>query len=195
MLKLIKKQRGINMVEVLVTIVITSVGLLGLNSLQLQASRSALDSGNRSQAVWVLEDLTNRMRANLIGFSDYDTGGTMQCGTAPKLCSSYHTGNNKVTAPTNCTATQQAKSDLYEVLCGLRDQSSDGNDIIFSSAADFIANPSLDVSINNTTNTANITLEWDVRTSGTDSDGNAVYSASSTDIETQRASISTEVHP
>lgn len=194
MLKLIKKQRGINMVEVLVTIVITSVGLLGLNSLQLQASRSALDSGNRSQAVWVLEDLTNRMRANLIGFSDYDTGGTMQCGTAPKLCSSYHTGNNKVTAPTNCTATQQAKSDLYEVLCGFN-ASVGGSEATFSSAADFIANPSLDVSINNTTNTANITLEWDVRTSGTDSDGNAVYSASSTDIETQRASISTEVHP
>src|SRR5690554_8096247 len=114
MLNNIKKQRGINMIEVLVTIVITSVGLLGLNSLQLQASRSTLDSGNRSQAVWILEDLTNRMRANLVGIQDYDTDGKKNCSSlsVSTHCSSFHNGTNKVMAANSCTATQQAKSDL-----------------------------------------------------------------------------------
>src|SRR5690554_7135901 len=116
----LKTQRGISMVEVFVTIVITSVGLLGLNSLQLQASRSTLDSGNRSQAVWVLEDLTNRMRANIVGIEHYGTGSTaMKCGgTMPTMCSSYHDGSNKVLAAANCGNEEQAKSDLHEVLCG-----------------------------------------------------------------------------
>ena len=193
MLNNIKKQRGINMVEVLVTIVITSVGLLGLNSLQLQASRSTLDSGNRSQAVWILEDLTNRMRANLVGIDDYHTGGEMTCGTAPTICSSYHSGSTKVMAATSCNAQTQAKSDLHEVLCGFGATVS-GSEVTFSSAANFIASPSLNVVVDANKN-AKITLGWDVRTSGQDTSGKAVYAADSANLKTQRASISTEVHP
>lgn len=195
MLKNIRAQRGVNMVEILVTIAITSVGLLGLNSLQLQASRSTLDSGNRSQAVWILEDLTNRMRANLVGIQDYDTGGVKKCdATAPTNCSSYHNGTNKVIAATSCTAANQAASDLHEVLCGFRTQSASSNDIIFSSAANFIANPELNVEVD-TNNNATITLSWDVRTSGQDASGNTVYAAKSKKIKSQKASITTEVHP
>src|SRR5690554_8157625 len=100
----LKTQRGINMVEVLVTIVIISVGFLGLNSLQLQASRSTLDSGNRSQAVWVLEDLTNGMRANIVGIEHYGTRSTaMKCGnTLPNMYFSYNDCSNKVITVSNC---------------------------------------------------------------------------------------------
>src|SRR5690554_2622742 len=195
MLNNIKKQRGINMIEVLVTIVITSVGLLGLNSLQLQASRSTLDSGNRSQAVWILEDLTNRMRANLVGIQDYDTGGVKKCdATAPTNCSSFHNGTNKVAAANSCTAADQAASDLHEVLCGFRASTAGSNDIIFSSAANFIANPELTVVVD-ANKSAKITLSWDVRTSGLDSSGKAVYTADSSNVDKQRNSITTEVHP
>lgn len=193
MLKYIKKQRGINMVEVLVTIVITSVGLLGLNSLQLQASRSTLDSGNRSQAVWVMEDLTNRMRANLVGIDGYDTGGIKTCGTAPKICSSHHNGSSKVIAATGCSAEEQAKSDLHEVLCGFGSQVS-GSEVTFSSAANFLANPDIDIAFDGN-KIARITLSWDVRTSGQDSSGKAVYTSDSSSINNQRNSITTEVHP
>lgn len=183
------------MIEVLVTIVITSVGLLGLNSLQLQASRSTLDSGNRSQAVWILEDLTNRMRANLVGIQDYDTGGVKKCdATAPTNCSSYHNGTGKVAAANSCTAADQAASDLHEVLCGFRTSTAGSNDIVFSSAANFIANPELTVVVD-ANNSAEITLSWDVRTSGQDTSGAEIYATDSSNISVQRASISTEVHP
>ena len=71
----LKDHQGFSMVEVLVTLAITIIGLVGLASLQLQASRSASDTGNRSQAVWIIEDLTNRIRANTGGLENYDTGG------------------------------------------------------------------------------------------------------------------------
>ena len=172
MLMQLKKQRGINMIEVLATIIITTVGLLGLNALQLKASRATLDSGNRSQAVWMLEDLTNRMRANLVGINEYDTNGEMSCGTAPKICSAYHSGANRVSAPSDCSVAEQAASDLHEVLCGYGAAVNDN--ITFSSAADFIANPRVDVSVGED-NVAEIIFSWDVRTSGIDEDGNIVY--------------------
>jgi|SRR5690554_97094 len=191
----LKTQRGINMVEVLVTIVITSVGLLGLNSLQLQASRSTLDSGNRSQAVWVLEDLTNRMRANIVGIEHYGTGSTaMKCGgTMPTMCSSYHDGSNKVLAAANCGNEEQAKSDLHEVLCGFGATVS-GSEVTFGSSANYIANPELVVAVDTNKN-AKLTLSWNVRTSGQDASGDAVYASNSSNTDKQRASITTEVHP
>lgn len=197
MLKQPLRLRGISMIEVLVTIVITSVGLLGLNALQLKASRSTLDSGNKSQAVWILEDLTNRMRANVVGLDGYQTAGEVSCDSlaAPAVCSSYHTGSNKVLAAANCSAEQQAKSDIYEVLCGLG-ASVSNSEVVFGSPADFIVNPSLSIDIK-PDKTAEITLSWDTRTSGQDASGNAVYALEdngSSEV-TLRTAISTRVYP
>jgi type IV pilus assembly protein PilV len=41
--------KGLSLIEVLVTITITSIGLMGLVSLQMQAVRATTDSGNHSQ--------------------------------------------------------------------------------------------------------------------------------------------------
>src|SRR5690606_31548768 len=106
------KQRGCNMVEVLVTISITTVGLLGISSLQLQSNRAAQDSGNRSQAVWILEDLADRMNINRTAFADYNTNGNYACPTAePTICADYHDGFSR-TAAANCSAQQIATSNL-----------------------------------------------------------------------------------
>jgi type IV pilus assembly protein PilV len=58
------KQQGISLIEVLVALLIVSIGLLGLASLQansLKFNRSAYD---RSQATQLAYDITDRMRAN-----------------------------------------------------------------------------------------------------------------------------------
>lgn len=199
MLRRFYRQRGINMIEVMATIIITSIGLLGLNSLQLKANRSTLDAGNKSQAVWILDDLTNRMRANATEINEYDTGGEMTCtNTAkPKICSAYHSGGNRISAPLNCTIAEQAKSDLYEVLCGY-DGTVNGSEVTFSSAANFVANPGLNVVVDSDNN-AEITLSWDVRTSAKDASGNTVYALRDNTTGaanlTLRDSVTTRVHP
>jgi type IV pilus assembly protein PilV len=169
-------QRGINLVEVMVTVAITSIGLLGLNSLQLQANRSTQDSGNRSQATWMLEDITNRIRANNIALVSYDTGGAaVNCANPPaNICSAYHDGSARVQADF-CDNAQLAASDLWEVACGFGSNVASSSSTR-SSAADFVANPSLIVTIN-ADNSVNLNLSWDVRTGGQDANGNTIYAA------------------
>lgn len=162
--------------EVLVTIVITSIGLLGLNSLQLQANRAATDTGNRSQAVWLLSDLSNRMYANQMGLTGYNTNGAAVSCTAPtKICTAHHNGSARIAANTTCTPAEQAASDLWEVGCGFG--LPNGSSILFNSAVDFMSNPELSVSMD-ANNRATLTMSWDVRTSGVSADGKKVYTVS-----------------
>jgi len=188
-------QRGINMVEVMVTIVITSIGLLGLSSLQLQANRSTHDSGNRSQAVWMLEDMANRVRANTVALASYDTGNDpVSCNNAPaKICTAHHDGNNRIAAAADCTNDEMALSDLWEVACGFG-AAVNNSSVTRSSPTDFIANPELIVGVNNANNQVTITLSWDVRTSGTDQQGATVY-ANTGNITDRRATLTSVIQP
>lgn len=58
------RARGMTLVEVLVTLVIISVGLLGVAALQLTSLRNNYDAYVRSQASMLAADLLDRMRAN-----------------------------------------------------------------------------------------------------------------------------------
>lgn len=58
------RSRGLTLVEVLVTLVIISVGLLGVAALQLTTVRNNYDSFVRSQAAMLASDMLDRMRAN-----------------------------------------------------------------------------------------------------------------------------------
>ena len=58
------QQRGVGMIEVLVTLFILSVGLLGVASLQFVGSFSNADALNRSQSVMIAQQFSERLRAN-----------------------------------------------------------------------------------------------------------------------------------
>jgi type IV pilus assembly protein PilV len=58
------RARGMTLVEVLVTLVIVSVGLLGVAALQLTSLRNNYDAYVRSQAAMLAADILDRMRAN-----------------------------------------------------------------------------------------------------------------------------------
>jgi type IV pilus assembly protein PilV len=111
--------KGLSLIEVLVTIVITSIGLMGLVSLQMQAVRATNDSGNRSQAIWIWNDIINRIHANEVASASYIDANPVACTAPAAVCSSYHNGT-AVINPTNCTGDQQANWDKYEVACQLR---------------------------------------------------------------------------
>ncbi|MFT6270884.1 MAG: type IV pilus assembly protein PilV [Alphaproteobacteria bacterium] len=111
--------KGLSLIEVLVTVVITSIGLMGLVSLQMQAVRATTDSGNRSQAVWVWNDIINRIHANEVASASYIDANPVACAVPAAVCSSYHNGIGVIN-PTNCTGGQLADWDRYEVACQLR---------------------------------------------------------------------------
>ncbi len=120
--------KGLSLIEVLVTITITSIGLMGLVSLQMHALKATTDSGNRSQAVWLFNDIISRIHANEVASASYVTPANFVvaagqnspavcAGVVAPVCTSYHTGSALVAAA-DCTSIQQATWDLYEVACG-----------------------------------------------------------------------------
>ena len=76
-----KYERGMTLVEVLVSLVIISVGLLGIAALQITTLRANQDAYVRSQASAVAADILDRMRANPIGARANQYAGTGQTGT------------------------------------------------------------------------------------------------------------------
>jgi type IV pilus assembly protein PilV len=55
---------GISLIEVLVSLVILSLGVLAVVALQLVAKRNNADAGQRTIAAQLAYDLIERMRAN-----------------------------------------------------------------------------------------------------------------------------------
>ena len=57
-------QRGTSMIEVLVTVVILTFGLLGLAGMQSRMQQSEMEAYQRAQALVLLEDMANRLAVN-----------------------------------------------------------------------------------------------------------------------------------
>lgn len=64
---------GFSLIEVLVTIVILMIGLLGLAGLQSRAFTAQLESYQRSQALVLLKDMSDRIEANRRNAAAYIT--------------------------------------------------------------------------------------------------------------------------
>lgn len=83
-------QRGISMIEVLVTMVIIAFGLLGIAGLQARLQSSEMESYQRTQALILLDDMVNRMNANRLTAAKYPenapldspVGAGMTCSTS-----------------------------------------------------------------------------------------------------------------
>jgi type IV pilus assembly protein PilV len=93
------QQRGFTLIEVLVSFVVLTVGLLGVAGLQMTGMRSVQGSVYRYEAARLSEELTDRMRANLSGVRD---GGYI----------SSDVGTETGGTCTSCTPVQWAKKDL-----------------------------------------------------------------------------------
>jgi type IV pilus assembly protein PilV len=157
-----KNHRGLSLIEVLVTITITSIGLMGLISLQMQAVRATTDTGNRSQAIWIFNDLVNRIHANEEASGSYTTDDPYVCGGTPKICSTYSEGaygGAPVSAQDDCTGAELADWDLFEIACG-----APKNDGIISNAIDYLPSAQLTVSCVDAGcsdgDALSITLQW-----------------------------------
>jgi len=95
-------QRGFTLLEVLIAVVILSVGLLGLAALQATSLKSNHASLVRSQIAILSYDMVDRMRANMpaVTLGDYDLPTSTQ--------------NANCTTTTGCTPTQMADHDYFE---------------------------------------------------------------------------------
>lgn len=70
-----RRQHGFSLLEILIALVILSIGLLGLAALQTMSLRMGHDSYQRTQATMLAYDMVDRIRANPAGLAAgrYDT--------------------------------------------------------------------------------------------------------------------------
>jgi type IV pilus assembly protein PilV len=75
-----RRQGGFSMIEVLVTIAILMIGLLGLAALQTNATIAEIEAYQRSQALVLVQDMADRIAANKVDAASYvisNTGATV----------------------------------------------------------------------------------------------------------------------
>ena len=138
--------RGFTLLEVLVAMLILSVGLLGMANLQILGLRSNQGAFLRSQATVLAEEMAERIQANINRVTAFtDAGGdgdndnddaytvaspyadaafnavstNVNCGVRPlPYCGSRYNGAGQ-DAAAPCTPAQMAGFDFYTLVCGV----------------------------------------------------------------------------
>ena len=103
-------QRGASLIEVLVSVFIFAIGVLGFASLQSRSIQSTFDNGQRDQVVWMSQSLVDRVRVNTPGtttyaslLSNFDSG---DCATPATMCDTA-----------TCTSVEMATFDIWDIYC------------------------------------------------------------------------------
>lgn len=101
------RQSGVGMIEVLVALLIVSVGFLNIAALQTTAKKSNFDSLQRTSAVILARDIAEKMRANPVELDGYLTdGGGVGGGT-------LGTPGTACTTAARCATGQLAVYDMW----------------------------------------------------------------------------------
>lgn len=116
-------QTGFSLLEVLITMVVLAVGLLGLAGLQGRAINAETESFSRSQAMMLANELADRMSANLAEVktsTSANTGYNQQDGSSAKVVFGTGYANDCITVGNN-TSTLQAQCCVAKTSMAARD--------------------------------------------------------------------------
>lgn len=102
-----RSQHGASLIEVLVSMVILAIGILGISALQANSMKSNQSSYMRTQAILHAEDIVERMRSNLAGVRNGSYNDP-----APAI-------NAACLSPAACTPAQLAAHDVGEWEVGI----------------------------------------------------------------------------
>jgi type IV pilus assembly protein PilV len=94
------KQSGFTLVEAMVSLVVLSVGMIGIAALYAQGLGAERTATYRTQAVNLVADMADRIRSNRLGQAAY-AGGAANNGCDPQ------------SGGANCTPAQMAAHDLF----------------------------------------------------------------------------------
>lgn len=108
------KNTGVGLLEVLATVAVLSVGLLGASSMQLLSLKASSASHYRVQATALANSLIERMRFNAAGVQD----GKYTSSSSLLSCNSLPTEYENC-SENACNSDQLALFDLQQINCGL----------------------------------------------------------------------------
>lgn len=98
-------QGGFTLIEIMVAVIVLSIGLLGLAGLQVTSLRNDQSAFMRSQATILAYDIADRMRANGAAV----LAGNYEFDSATDTPSAY----SNCSTTTGCSVSEMAQNDLY----------------------------------------------------------------------------------
>ena len=105
------RQRGVGLLEVMVTVIVVSVGLIGMAGLQVATKRAGFQASQRTLALSLANDMMQRITLNPVSLTAYATGaapvGSGSIASAPTKCLGG-------AAAASCTAAQLVAWDMWE---------------------------------------------------------------------------------
>ena len=117
------RQGGIGLLEVLVAVVLISIGIVGAVSMTAKSIRQSSYSNQQILAATVARELVERLRANLPGVNDgdYDNPAAVDCAVPPVKSCEFSVGDTSTA--TRCTSAEMAAFDIYAISCSDQFQS------------------------------------------------------------------------
>lgn len=141
------QQSGFSLLEVLIAVLILSIGLMGLASMQVANLKTVYNSSQKQQATLLLNDLAARIRNNFIG---------AKAGAYVASLTSCNTNPTNTCRTASCTPSELAALDLHQIMCG----DGTGNIGIKNS----LTNGKLTIACNGGCESAvNLSIQWDER--------------------------------
>ncbi len=120
-MKKFNKQQGFSLIEVLIGMLILTIGILGMASMQITSKRLGYDALQRSIATNLTHDIVERMRSNRFVLGSYVSTGSYISGlggaqlTAPvDSCKATECLDAASCAAVRCADAQIALQDIYE---------------------------------------------------------------------------------
>lgn len=111
------KQTGLSLIEVLVSMIIFAIGILGMATLQTRVLQENFDQFQRDTAIWQAQAIIDRVSLNksAAALKQYETSisNANLCDNAlTKTCASTSSS-----VASECTETELAEFDAWDVLC------------------------------------------------------------------------------
>lgn len=112
-------ESGFTLMEILISLFVLSIGLLGMAGLQIGGMNSTKSAQTRTLATLAAYDIIDRMRTNTDGVSagDYDSVSCSSSGSLPSCISSS----------TGCTSSELTTYDVYDWCTNYVDTLPDGS--------------------------------------------------------------------
>jgi len=168
-------QRGFSLLEIIITMAILAVGLLGLAGLQARAINAETESFSRAQAMMLANAMADRMNANVAGIKASTaaaTGYNQQSGGVKVV---FGSGYNNASVCSPSPAPTPPMDVIFDDLCDL-DQALKGS-IGDSGAVGGMSGARACVFSTGTNNEFQIDVVWQSRDIGTVPAGNDCGSA------------------
>lgn len=111
------KSRGFTMIELLISLLLMGISIMGFSALQSRTMQETLDTQQRSVALWRANGLIDRIAANnsVTSKDAYvaAVNGMGSCPSSPATSCSAATGST----PAECTQEEMADYDVWSALC------------------------------------------------------------------------------